>query len=113
MHISIMLVFGSFVRRVELGPKDMEANQAVLVRRDTHEKITVSLDNIAEEVGTLLETIQKDMFERAKAHREAHTYVARTFDEFVKTVEEKPGFVKAMWCGDRACEDKIKELINL
>ena len=96
--------------RVELGPKDMEANQAVLVRRDTHEKITVSLDNIAEEVGTLLETIQKDMFERAKAHREAHTYVARTFDEFVKTVEEKPGFVKAMWCGDRACEDKIKEL---
>ena len=96
--------------RVELGPKDMEANQAVLVRRDTHEKITVSLDNIAEEVGTLLETIQKDMFERAKAHREAHTYVARTCDEFVKTVEEKPGFVKAMWCGDRACEDKIKEL---
>ena len=96
--------------RVELGPKDMEANQAVLVRRDTHEKITVSLDNIAEEVGTLLETIQKDMFERAKAHREAHTYVARTFDEFVKTVEEKPGFVKAMWCGDSACEDKIKEL---
>ena len=96
--------------RVELGPKDMEANQAVLVRRDTHEKITVSLDNIAEEVGTLLETIQKDMFERAKAHREAHTYVARTFDEFVKTVGEKPGFVKAMWCGDRACEDKIKEL---
>lgn len=96
--------------RVELGPKDMEANQAVLVRRDTHEKITVSLDNIAEEVGTLLETIQKDMFERAKAHRETHTYVARTFDEFVKTVEEKPGFVKAMWCGDRACEDKIKEL---
>ena len=96
--------------RVELGPKDMEANQAVLVRRDTHEKITVSLDNIAEEVGTLLETIQKDMFERAKAHREAHTYVARTFDEFVKTVEEKPGYVKAMWCGDRACEDKIKEL---
>ena len=95
---------------MELGPKDMEANQAVLVRRDTHEKITVSLDNIAEEVGTLLETIQKDMFERAKAHREAHTYVARTFDEFVKTVEEKPGFVKAMWCGDRACEDKIKEL---
>ena len=92
--------------RVELGPKDMEANQAVLVRRDTHEKITVSLDNIAEEVGTLLETIQKDMFERAKAHREAHTYVARTFDEFVKTVEEKPGFVKAMWCGERPIQSR-------
>ena len=86
--------------RVELGPKDMEANQAVLVRRDTHEKTTVSLDeHRPRRWRTLLETIQKDMFERAKAHREAHTYVARTFDEFVKTVEEKPGFVKAMWCG--------------
>ncbi len=58
--------------------------------------------SINEKVGTLLETIQKDMFERAKAHRDAHTYVARTFDEFVKTVEEKPGFVKAMWCGARS-----------
>ena len=96
--------------RVELGPKDMEANQAVLVRRDTHEKITVSLDNIAEEVGTLLETIQKDMLERARKHRDAHTSQAVTWDEFVKTVDEKPGFVKAMWCGDLACEEKIKEV---
>ena len=96
--------------RVEIGPKDMEANQAVLVRRDTREKTVVSIDAISEEVGKLLETIQKDMFERAKAHMESHTYSATTFDEFVKTISEKPGFVKAMWCGDRACEDKIKEL---
>lgn len=96
--------------RVEIGPRDIENNEAVLVRRDTHEKITVSLDQIAAKVGELLEMIQKDMFDRAVAHREAHTYEAVDFDSFVSTVEEKPGFVKAMWCGSQECEDKIKDL---
>lgn len=96
--------------RVEIGPRDIAENQAVLVRRDTHEKLTVSIDELAQKVGELLETIQKDMFERAKAHRDAHTYEAVDMDSFVKTVEEKPGFVKAMWCGCQECEDKIKEL---
>lgn len=96
--------------RVEIGPKDMEANQAVLVRRDTHEKIVVSLDELEAKTGELLDTIQKDMFERAKAHRDAHTYEAADMETFTKTVEEKPGFVKAMWCGCQECEDKIKEL---
>lgn len=96
--------------RVEIGPKDLEAGQAVLVRRDTHEKQVVSLEELEEQVGQLLDTIQKDMFERAKAHRDAHTYEAVDFDTFSKTVEEKPGFVKAMWCGCQECEDKIKEL---
>jgi prolyl-tRNA synthetase len=95
--------------RVEIGPRDIENNQAVLVRRDTHEKMTVSLDNIAEEVGKLLDTIQHDMLERARAHRDAHTYVATDYESFVETINTKPGFVKAMWCGDQACEDKIKE----
>ena len=95
--------------RVEIGPRDIENNEAVLVRRDTHEKITVSLDEIEAKVGELLDTIQNDMLERARAHRDSHTYVATTYDEFVKTINEKPGFVKAMWCGDQACEDKIKE----
>ena len=95
--------------RLEIGPKDIEANQAVLARRDTGEKVTVSLDNIEEEVTKLLAAIQKEMLERARAHREAHTYTARTMEEFAKTVEETPGFVKAMWCGDEACELKIKE----
>ena len=96
--------------RVEIGPRDMEENQAVLVRRDTHEKITVSLDELEARAGQLLEDIQKDMFERARLHRDAHTYEAVNLDEFIKTVEEKPGFVKAMWCGCQECEDKIKEL---
>ena len=95
--------------RVEIGPRDIENNEAVLVHRDTHEKITVSLDEIEAKVGELLDTIQNDMLERARAHRDSHTYVATTYDEFVKTINEKPGFVKAMWCGDQACEDKIKE----
>lgn len=95
--------------RIEIGPKDIEANQAVLVRRDTREKIVVSLDEIEQKTGELLETIQKDMFERAKAHREAHTTTAVTYEQFKQAVAEKPGFVKAMWCGDQACEDKIKE----
>ena len=53
--------------------------------------------------------MQKEMLERAKQHREEHTYTALTYDEFVDTIANKPGFVKAMWCGEQACEDKIKE----
>ncbi len=96
--------------RVEVGPKDIANNQAVLIRRDTHEKVTVPLDQIGQEVGRLLDAIQEDMFTRAKAHLEAHTYEAVDFDTFTKTIEEKPGFVKAMWCGNQGCEDKVKEI---
>ena len=96
--------------RVELGPRDIENNQAALARRVTGEKITVSLDNIAEEVTKLLDTIQHDMLERARKHRDSHTYTAHNMDEFAKTVKETPGFVKAMWCGDEECENKIKEM---
>lgn len=95
--------------RLEIGPKDIENNQAVLARRDTGEKVVVSLDNITEEVAKLITTIQKDMLEKARVHRDEHTYVAKTMDEFAHTVEETPGFVKAMWCGDEACELEIKE----
>ena len=95
--------------RIELGPKDIEANQAVLVRRDTREKQIVALDALETEVAKVLETMQKEMLERARAHRDSHTYTAVNYDEFKDIVANKPGFVKAMWCGDRACEDKIKE----
>lgn len=96
--------------RVEIGPRDIENKEAVLVRRDTHEKMTVSLAEIGEKVQELLDTIQKDMLERARKHRDQHTYTATTLEEFEKTVNEEPGFVKAMWCGCQECEDKIKEL---
>ena len=96
--------------RLEIGPKDIENNQCILVRRDTGEKIVSSLENIEKEVVSLLEEIQNDMFKRALEHREAHTYEADTMEEFTEIVENKPGFVKALWCGDRECEGKIKEL---
>jgi prolyl-tRNA synthetase len=95
--------------RIELGPKDIEKNQAVIVRRDTREKIIVAIDELPAKVEEVLEVMQNDMLERAKAHVAAHTTSAVTYEEFKKAVEEKPGFIKAMWCGDRACEDKIKE----
>ncbi len=95
--------------RIEIGPKDIEAGQAVLVRRDTGEKTVVALDEIDTKVGELLDSIQNDMLERAKKHLEAHTYEARTYEEFKDTIANKPGFVKAMWCGDLECELKIKE----
>lgn len=95
--------------RIEIGPRDIENNQAVLVRRDTGEKISVSLDNIEEEVKNILETIQNDMLERARNHRDEHTHTASNYDEFKDIIANKPGFVKAMWCGDLACEEQIKE----
>lgn len=95
--------------RVELGPKDIAAGQAVLVRRDTREKTVVALENVAEEAARLLETMQAEMLERARAHREAHTYEAHTYEEFKEIADNKPGFIKMMWCGDQACEEKIKE----
>lgn len=95
--------------RIEIGPKDIEAGHAVIVRRDTREKIVVDLAELSVKVAEVLGTMQKEMLERARAHREAHTYEARTYEEFKDTIANKPGFVKAMWCGDEACEIKIKE----
>lgn len=95
--------------RVEIGPKDIEAGCAVIVRRDTREKIQVSLDEINEKVGWVLENMQREMLERAREHRDAHTSVAVTYEEFKEAVANKPGFIKAMWCEDEACEIKIKE----
>ena len=98
--------------RIEVGPKDIEAGQAVIVRRDTREKITVSFEELSAKVGEILETMQKEMLERARAHRDAHTYTATNYEEFKDILANKPGFVKAMWCGDRACEDKVKEELS-
>lgn len=95
--------------RVEVGPKDIEANQAVIVRRDTREKIVVSLDELSAKIGETLEQMQADMLERAKTHLAAHTTSASTYEEFKDAIANKPGFVKMMWCGDEACEMKIKE----
>ena len=95
--------------RVEIGPKDMEAGRCIVVRRDTREKTEVALADLAAKVGELLEQMQKDMLERARNHVKNHTYEAKNYEEFCDTINNKPGFVKAMWCGELACEEKIKE----
>ncbi len=95
--------------RLEIGPKDIENNSCVLVRRDTGEKSVVSLDNIEETVAKLLDDIQENLFNKALSHRNEHTYIAKDYEEFKEIVDTKPGFVKSMWCGDEACETKIKE----
>ncbi len=95
--------------RVEIGPKDIAAGQCVLVRRDTREKTTVSIDGLGQTIKTLLDAIQSDMYARAKAHRDAHIYDAHDYEEFTEIVQNKPGFIRGMWCGGQACEDKIKE----
>ncbi len=99
--------------RVEIGPKDIEAGKCVICRRDTREKIDVTLDELETKIAELLETIQKEMLERARAHRDAHTYVAHNMTEFRKLFKEQSGFVKAMWCGEQECEDKIKEELSV
>ncbi|MTK10758.1 MAG: proline--tRNA ligase [Clostridiaceae bacterium] len=96
--------------RIEIGPKDIEKNQAVLVRRDNREKIIVSLDEIETKVQEMLDIIHNSMLEEVTRTRDEKTYVATTMEEFEDIIENKPGFIKAMWCGDRACEDKIREV---
>ena len=99
--------------RIELGPKDIEAGQAVIVRRDTREKVVAPIAELAQKVSEVLDQMQKDMLERARAHREAHTYTAVTKEEFKDIADHKPGFIRAMWCGCQECEDAIKEEIGV
>ena len=95
--------------RLEVGPKDIEAGKCVLCRRDTREKVEVAFEELESRVGELLDTIQREMLQRAEAHMASHTYTASTMEEFENLFREKSGFVKAMWCGCQECEDKIKE----
>ena len=99
--------------RIEIGPKDMEMQQAVIVRRDNREKTVCALDELAGKVREILETEQQDMFKRAKEHMDSHTYDAPDRETFARITSEKQGFVRAMWCGSRACEDAIKEEYGL
>ena len=96
--------------RLEMGPRDIENGECVLVRRDTSEKISVKLENLEETISKLLEDIQNNMFEMCKKRMEEKTTEAHTLDEFVEKMNSNQGFIKAMWCGNAECEAKIKEL---
>ena len=96
--------------RIEMGPRDLENGVCVLVRRDTLEKQEVKLEDLSHELGLLLENIQSNMFEDCKKRMKEKTTTATTMEEFEKNMNENQGFIKAMWCGDEACENKIREL---
>lgn len=95
--------------RIEIGPRDLEKGVATVFRRDTLEKQEFNLDTLPEQINALLEIIQKNMLEQARERLESRTYTAKNWNEFKDGIEEKQGFVKAMWCGDEECEAEIKE----
>lgn len=95
--------------RLEIGPKDIENNQCVLVRRDTGDKEIVSLDGVGDQINQMLNDIHNTMLLRAFENRQSRTFTASNIEELKNIYDNKQGFVKAMWCGDRACEEKMKE----
>ena len=95
--------------RIEIGPRDIEAGKCIICRRDTFEKIETPIDGIQEKVALVLDAMQKDMLAKAKAHMDEMTYEAASTEAFRKHFENQLGFVKAMWCGEKECEEKIKE----
>lgn len=95
--------------RIEIGPRDIEKNQLTLVRRDSGEKITVSIAESTQKIIELLEKIQKNLFQRAVEFVRLNTSEAQTLNEFLEILENKRGFIKSPWCGDSECERLIKE----
>lgn len=102
-----------FPLRLEIGPKDLEAGKCILCRRDTQEKIEVALEQVEEKTAQLLEEIHCDMLKKARTHLEEHTYTAHDKGEFTNLFTQKSGLVKAMWCGEQACEDAFKEELSV
>ena len=95
--------------RVEIGPRDIEAGQCVLVRRNDGEKTVVSLENLESAVAEQLELVQKGMFDKAKRNLDEHIFEAHSLDEAKQLQQTHGGFIKTMWCGELDCEMKMKE----
>ncbi len=95
--------------RIEIGPRDVKSGQAVLVRRDTRNKIPVPLSELTNHVQGVLGSIQDELLKQAREFLVANTRDADGYEEFKDIMENKRGFVRALWCGDQACEDRIKE----
>ncbi len=99
--------------RIELGPRDIENNQCVVVRRDNREKIFVNLDEIEARIPEILAEYHDALYNKALERRESMTYDAENLDEIKEIADNKPGFIRAMWCGDRECEEKLKEVAGV
>ena len=97
--------------RIEVGMRDLENNQITVARRDTREKLQTEADtDIVTYVSVLLDTIQREMYERAVERRDKLTFEAHNLEDMEKILNEQPGFIHAMWCGDPECETRIKEI---
>ena len=96
--------------RLEVGPRDLENGVVTVFRRDTLEKFTLPLEGLTEKLAELLEDIQKTLYQQAKAFRDAKTVTVHNMAELEAAVQD--GFAKAMWCGEQACEDEIKDKFN-
>ena len=96
--------------RIELGPRDIENGKCIVVRRDTLEKIEVNLEELPEKLQSILEDIQEHMFQECQQRVLDKTTIATNMEEFINNINNNQGYVKTMWCGDTACEEKIKEL---
>ena len=99
--------------RLEIGPKDIEKGQCVLVRRNDREKIFVPLENLETAITEQLEEVRKGIYEKALERRNSMTYTAQNLDELKEIADNHPGLIKAMWCGDVACEEKLKEVAGV
>ena len=99
--------------RLEIGPKDIENNRCVVVRRDSSEKVFVSLDELEQRVPELLQEVHDGLYQKALDRRAAMTFTAKDFAELKDIADNKPGFIKAMWCGERECEDKLKDELGI
>ena len=99
--------------RLEIGPRDIEAGQCVLVRRDNREKTIVKLDELETKIPELLQAVHDGLYERALKNRQNRTFTATTFEEMKRLASEESGFIETMWCGDLECEMKVKEEAGL
>ena len=99
--------------RVECGPRDLENGQCILVRRNDGEKTVIKLEELEQAVEAQLELVQKGMYEKAKKNLEEHIYEAHSIEEAKELQQKNGGFIKTMWCGDEACELKMKEVAGM
>ncbi len=95
--------------RLEVGPRDLEQGVVTAVRRDTGEKSTIPVEGLSRQLPLLLKEIQDNLFQQALAFREENTHFVQSYGEFQKVLQEKMGLLQAYWCGDAACEEKIKD----
>ncbi len=95
--------------RIEIGPRDIENDVCVLVRRDTLEKVIVKLNKFPETLEKMLEDIQQNMYQECAKRNKQRTSVAMNMEEFIQKINENQGYIKTMWCGEEECENKIKE----